>query len=653
MNVLKQLREQFEHILASYTDEPSTYAAMIKPAGDPRFGDYQANCAMPLAEKVGKDRREIAGELVAALDVAELCEKPEVAGPGFINLKLRDDALEAAVNSLVNDERLGVDQVAQPRKIIVDFSAPNVAKPMHVGHLRSTVIGDALYRILGFLGHDVSGDNHIGDWGTQFGMIIFGYKHFLDEAAFAEEPVTELSRLYRLVNQLSDYHASLLELPKLRDTLAERKQDLANAEQAADPQDKKAKKAIKQLSGQVAGLNEKIAAEEQKQAVVDNDPSLKALADAHPDIAVQARQETAKLHVGDAENRRLWEQFIPVCLEALQKIYDRLEIKFDKSLGESYYQPMLADVVADLEAKGIARESEAAVCVFVEGFDAPFIVQKTDGAYTYATTDLATVKYRVDELGADAIIYVVDARQGGHFQLLFESVRQWGYTDVELQHVSFGTIMGKNKRPYKTRSGDTVGLESLLDEAVAQAHRIVSENDDAKPGGAELDGADRQRIAEIVGLGGIKYADLHHNRESDYVFDWEKMLATNGDTATYMQYAYARVCGILRKADADREALRQSAGAIRIGHNAERQLALALIRFPEALEQAAAEYRPNFLTEYLFKTAGVFSTFYEHCPVAKAETDELRTSRLLLCDLTARTIAQGLSLLGIHTSEQM
>ncbi len=653
MNVLKQLRDQFESALNSYTDDAPQFAAMIKPAGDPKFGDYQANCAMPLGKQVGKNPRELAAELVASVDLDELCEPLEVAGPGFINLKLRDEWLETAINNLVNDERLGVESVVQPRNFIVDYSAPNVAKPMHVGHLRSTVIGAALYRILCSLGHNVVGDNHIGDWGTQFGMIIYGYKNFLDQSAYEEAPVLELSRLYRLVNQLSDYHAAAAELPQLRETLAEREDALTAAQQDADPKDKKAKKAVKQLTNQVVGLKDKIQAAEKKIATVDGDAKLKALADADPNIATAARNETAKLHAGDAENRALWDQFIPLCLEALQSVYDRLEIHFDKSLGESFYQPMLADVVADLQAKGIARESEAAICAFVEGFEAPFIVRKTDGAFTYATTDLATVKYRIEELKADAIIYVVDARQGEHFKLLFETVRKWGYDQTELQHVSFGTILGDDRRPFKTRSGDTVGLESLLDESIAKAYTIVSDNDDAKPSGAELDEPERRRIAEIVGLGGIKYADLHHNRDSDYVFNWDKMLATTGDTATYMQYAYARVCGILRRAEVDRESLRNSGATIQLSHNAERQLVLALLRFPEALAQAAAEYRPNYLTDYLFKTAGVFSGFYEHCPVAKAETDDLRNSRLLLCDLTARVIAQGLELLGIHTSERM
>ncbi|TWU13731.1 Arginine--tRNA ligase [Symmachiella macrocystis] len=653
MNVLKQLRDQFESALNSYTDDAPQFAAMIKPAGDPKFGDYQANCAMPLGKQVGKNPRELAAELVASVDLDELCEPLEVAGPGFINLKLRDEWLETAVNNLVNDERLGVEPVAQPRNFIVDYSAPNVAKPMHVGHLRSTVIGAALYRILCSLGHNVVGDNHIGDWGTQFGMIIYGYKHFLDQSAYEEAPVLELSRLYRLVNQLSDYHAAATQLPQLRETLAEREATLTAAQQDADPKDKKAKKAVKQLTNQVVGLQDKIKVAESKIATVGGDATLKALADADPQIATAARNETAKLHAGDAENRALWDQFIPLCLEALQSVYDRIEIHFDKSLGESFYQPMLADVVADLQAKGIARESEAAICAFVEGFDAPFIVRKTDGAFTYATTDLATVKYRIEELKADSIIYVVDARQGEHFKLLFETVRKWGYDQTELQHVSFGTILGDDRRPFKTRSGDTVGLESLLDESIAKAYTIVSDNDDAKPNGAELDEPERRRIAEIVGLGGIKYADLHHNRDSDYVFNWDKMLATTGDTATYIQYAFARVCGILRRAEVDRESLRQSGAVIRLSHESERLLILSLLRFPEALTQAAAEYRPNYLTEYLFKTAGVFSGFFEHCPVVNAETDDLRNSRLLLCDLTARVIAQGLELLGIHTSERM
>jgi len=293
------------------------------------------------------------------------------------------------------------------------------------------------------------------------------------------------------------------------------------------------------------------------------------------------------------------------------------------------------------------------VCVFIPGVEAPFIVRKSDGAFTYATTDLATIRYRVGKLTADAMLYVVDSRQSDHFKLLFETARRWGYDQVDFRHISFGTILDEKKQPYKTRSGDTVGLESLLDEGVAEARKIVDAGDDAKPEGRELDEAARARIAEAVGIGAIKYADLCQNRESDYVFSWAKMLATKGDTATYMQYAFARVCGIFRKGNIERQAVRQAGGAITLGASAERALALQLARFSEALDDAAAECRPNFLTQYLFQTANCFSTFFDECPVLKAETAELRASRLLLADLTARVIAQGLELLGIQTIEKM
>jgi arginyl-tRNA synthetase len=334
-------------------------------------------------------------------------------------------------------------------------------------------------------------------------------------------------------------------------------------------------------------------------------------------------------------------------------VYVRLGIEFDLSLGESFYQPLLAAVVDDLLARGIATKSEGAICVFIEGNDAPFIIRKKDGAFTYATTDLATIKHRAEILHADEILYVVDARQSEHFNLLFSTARRWNYDRTVYRHVSFGTILGEDKRPFKTRSGDTVGLESLLDEAVARARSIVDENDNAKPDGPELDDAARTAVAEAVGIGGIKYADLRHNRESDYVFSWEKMLATNGDTATYMQYAYARVCGIFRKGNVDRQTLRNDESGICLGAPEERALALRLSRFPEALDSVVVEYRPNLLTQYLFETANCFTTFYDRCPVLKDVDAETRTSRLLLCDLTARTLAKGLELLGIQACDQM
>ncbi|MEX0703318.1 MAG: arginine--tRNA ligase [Planctomycetales bacterium] len=658
MNILAHLRQRFAAALRAIgVDDPAEFAAMVKPAQDPRFGDFQANCAMPLGKRLGKPPREVAAELVARLDVADLCGPLDpaaaIAGPGFINLRLRDDWLEQRVDQLCGDARLGVVRAANPRKIVVDYSAPNVAKPMHVGHLRSTVIGDAIGRVLRFLGHTVVGDNHIGDWGTQFGMILFGYKHFRDDEAYREHPVDELARLYRLVNTLSDYHETRAALPEMRRRLEQRREDLAAAEALGTPADKAAKKALQDLRDAVAEQSQEIADAERKIAGIDDEPLLKPLADAHPDIAEQARQETARLHAGDPQNLALWNEFVPQCLQAIQSVYDRLDVRFDTTLGESHFQPMLAAVVDDLLAPGIARESDGAICVFIDGHEAPFIVRKSDGAFTYATTDLATIRYRVEELGADEILYVVDARQSEHFQLLFATARKWGYDRTLFRHVSFGTVLGDDRRPFKTRSGDIVGLESLIDEAISRARAIVDANDDAKPDGPELDGATRGEVAEAVGVGGVKHADLRHNRDSDYVFDWDKMLAMTGNTATYMQYAYARIRGIFRKGGLDADALRDSGERVRLTQPAERALSLQLARFAEAVEDVVVDHRPNVLTDYLFATANAFSTFYEECHVLKAEDEATRRSRLLVCDLAARVLERGLALLGIRACERM
>jgi arginyl-tRNA synthetase len=656
MNVLAQLRIRFQNALAALAGDPAAYAAMVKPAQDTRFGDYQANCAMPLAKERKVNPRDLAQEIVARLDVADLCEPPEVAGPGFINLRLRDAWLEAAANDIAGDDRLGVPSAQSPRTYVVDYSAPNVAKPMHVGHLRSTVIGAALYRLAAFLGHRAISDNHIGDWGTQFGMIIFGYKHFLDAAAFQKDAVGELARLYRLVNQLSEYHEAAGEIERQTSLAAEKRAYLAARETPANEsgamKDKAAQKDLGKLRNELAELERGIAALRARRAAVEQHESLRTLAAAHPNIAQDARAETAKLHAGDEENRRLWEHFVPMCLEALQGVYRRLGVTFDYALGESFYQPMLEVVVEDLAKRGLARESQGAMCVFIQGNEAPFIIRKADGAFNYATTDLATIKYRAEKFDADAILYVVDARQSEHFRLLFETARRWGYSTIDFEHVSFGTVLGEDRRPFKTRSGDTVGLESLLDEAVARAREIVDANDDAKES-PELDEAARADVAEAVGIGGIKYADLRHNRESDYVFSWEKMLAKTGDTATYIQYSYARISGIFRKGNVQPAVLRERGARVRFTHPAERALGLQLLRFAETLEAAAAECRPNILTQYLFETANSFSTFYENCPVLPERDEETRSSRLLLCLLTARVLAQGLELLGIRTCEQM
>lgn len=649
MNFLAELRSRLRTALAKLTDSPDTYVEMLKPTSDGKFGDFQANCAMPLAKQRKLPPRDVAAELIAKLEVSDLCEVPEIAGPGFINFRLKTDRLIQATEQLARNDRLGVVPVESPRTFIVDFSSPNVAKPMHVGHLRSTVIGNALCRVLKFLGHRVLSDNHVGDWGTQFGMIIYGYKHFRDADAYQKAPVAELARLYRLVNQLSDYHDLVSELPKQVEKLPAMVQALSATKSAAaaNPADKDAARAVRKLEQEVKDLQDGIESAKKKIAAVESDPSLKPLAVAHPQIAELARRETARLHAGDVENKQLWDRFVPQCLTALESVYQRFGIRFDMTLGESWYNPMLAGIVDELKRKHLAVESAGAVCVFIEGNDAPFIVQKADGAFTYATTDLATIRYRVESLHADACLYVVDSRQSEHFQLLFSTAKKLGYDKTEFSHVSFGTVLGPDRRPYKTRSGDTVGLESLLDEAVQNARQIVDVNS------GHLPEAERARVAEMVGMGAIIYVDLHHNRDSDYVFSWDKMLATTGDTATYIQYAYARVCGILRKGEIDAVTLRAAGYPILLTNAHERALALQLNRLSEAVADVAVDYRPNLLTQYLFETANVFAQFFEHCPVLRAESEELRHSRFVLCDATARVLKQGLDLLGIGVAEQM
>jgi len=392
---------------------------------------------------------------------------------------------------------------------------------------------------------------------------------------------------------------------------------------------------------------------ERKVAQVEQSPELARLAAVHPNLESRVQAETAKLHAGDPENRRLWQEFLPHCLAELDRIYQRLGVRFDYTLGESFYQDRLAGLVEDLLARGLACISDGAACIFLEGFDIPMIIRKQDGAFLYATTDLATLQYRMETWKPDAILYVVDHRQSLHFQQLFAAARLLGYKEVELQHISFGTVLGEDGRPFKTREGDLVGLESLLEEAVARALKIVSENDDAKPDGPELSPAERAEIAERVGIGAVKYADLAQNRTSDYVFSYSKMLALSGNTSAYMQYAYARVRSIFRKGGVDPERLRTSGAPILLPTKPERDLCLALLRFGETLELALEDYRPNLLTAYLYDLANRYSVFFEQCPVLKAETDSLRTSRLLLCDLTARTIQKGLELLGIEVVERM
>ena len=663
MNVLALLRDRFAAALTRLgieTTELPALIALVLPSQDAKFGDYQANCAMPLGKRLGRPPRDIAAQLVEQLDVADVCEPPAIAGPGFINLRLKDDWLAAQIAAAGADaDRVGVPPATHLKTIVVDYSSPNVAKPMHVGHIRSTVIGDALYRILKFLGHRTISDNHLGDWGTQIGMIIYGFKHFRDDAALERSAIDELTRLYKLVNSLVEYHEIRNEkIPAVERRIAETEQQVAGAKSDPPSNDskeaKQAAKRLRQIEGQLADLRSDLGTLHAKLNAVARDSQLSRLAAEYANIGQQVLLETARLHSGDATNVELWRKFLPACLVDIEGIYKRVGVSFDHTLGESFYQDRLRGVVKDLAEKGLATESDGAICVFLDGYDVPMIVQKQDGAFLYATSDLATIQYRMNEWRPDAILYVVDHRQSLHFEQLFAAARLWGYRDVELQHVAFGTVLGDDGKPFKTRTGASVGLASLLDEAVERAYAIVSQNDDARPE-RHLSEEERRQVAERIGIGAIKYADLAHNRTSDYVFSYDKMLAMTGNTATYMQYSYARVRSIFAKGGVDQSAIRnpQSEIGISLATPQEQALAIGLIQFSEALDRVVADYRPNHLTAYLFDLATRYSDFFENCPVLRAESAELRTSRLLLCDLTARTIKLGLNLLGIDVVERM
>lgn len=665
MSILRELKRRFQDVLCAWVEDPTELLEMIRPSQEARFGDYQANLAMPLGKKLGRPPRAMAAELARRLDVADMCETPEIAGPGFINFRLRDTWLAEQLSRAVADLRLGVPLVSVPRTYVIDYSAPNVAKPMHVGHIRSTVIGDCLCRMLRFMGHCVTSDNHIGDWGTQFGMILYGYKHFLDQENYHRQPVQELARLYRLVRMLMDYQEAKAKLAsgELQDQVQQLQKQLQETRSVSSAAAKtkgskpsgtqKDVSLLRRLEKQLEQLQEEQQEQQAKLARVEQSPELTRLAAEHPNMESRVLAETAKLHAGDPENRRLWQEFLPHCLAELDRVYKRLGVQFDYTLGESFYHDRLAELVEDLLDRNLAQISDGAVCIFLEGFAAPMIIRKQDGAFLYATTDLATLRYRMENWHPDAILYVVDHRQSLHFAQLFAAARLLGYSNVELQHISFGTVLGEDGRPLKTREGDLIGLESLLDEAVCRALQIVSQNDDAKPDGPELSAQERVEIAERVGIGAVKYADLAQNRTSDYVFSYPKMLAMNGNTAAYLQYAYARVRSIFRKGGVEPESLRSTQAPLLISSGPERNLALALLRFGEALELALQDYRPNLLTSYLFDLANRYSSFFEECPVLKAPTDSLRMSRLLLCDLTARTLQKGLELLGIKVVERM
>ena len=619
MNLLQTLRDAFRAAAPEGSD-PDAFASAVRPSNDPKFGDYQANGCMAIAKRQKLNPETLARQVAEAVDLSPLADRPEVAR-GFVNVRLRDDWIAAALGELLTDDRLGLRPSEEPLTVVVDFSSPNVAKPMHVGHIRSITIGNALAELFEALGHRVIRDNHLGDWGTQFGMILRAWKREGDEAAYETDPVGELARLYkgeqatiRRGEQLAEKFAKPLRLQ------AEGKADEAEA-----------------LFQKLGGGND---------FAPDLVTVLARIAEGR-ETAEAARAETAALHEGDPTNRALWSRFMPACLAALDLIYQRLGIRFDHQLGESHYDPMLPAVVADLEAKGLAETSEGALIVPVRATPAPFLIRKRDGAYNYATTDLATIKYRVEHWDPDLILYVVDTRQSDHFKALFEVARRWGFDRPDYQHVAFGAILGNDRRPIKTRSGDSIGLESLLDESVVRARKVVDANS------PDLPDSERAEVAETVGLSAIKYADLAQNRLSDYVFDWDRMLALQGNTATYLQYAYARVASIFRKGEVDPEALRTTKPAIRLGEPAERALGLHLLRMPEAIEQAAFDLKPNIWTDYLYGLAEAFSTFFEVCPVLKAPDPETRSSRLAVCDLTARTLKFGLARLSIPIVERM
>ena len=584
MNTPRQEMEARVARAAERLFSPVPPGPYVRPCPDPRHGDFQTNLALVQAKEAKVPPREVAAQLIAALAVQDIAETPEIAGPGFLNFRLRPEYLAEQVRIRAADARLGVPVVEKPQTIVVDYSGPNIAKEMHVGHLRSTVLGDALARLFVFLGHTVIADNHIGDWGTGFGMILFGYKRDGDVEKLRHDPFGHLEAIYRQVQEET----------KTDETVRE-----------------------------------------------------------------AARRELVLLQQGDVKNRELWEQFRTYSLAALEVIYQRLGVQFDHSLGESFYNDMLPGVVADLEKKGLARESEGAVAIFSggtlppkddpfivtekDGFrDNPLLVRKSDGGYNYATTDLATIRYRHDQFHADRVLYVVDGRQQMHFRQLFDAARRWGYDGMRFEHVWFGTILGPDKKPFKSREGENVKFRALLDEAEERAGKIISEK---RP---ELGEHERTTLARVVGLGALKYADLAQNRNLDYVFNWEKLLAFDGNTAPYVQNAYVRIRAIFRKAG-----LAEAPPAeVILAEPAELALARKLLDFGDSLLISAEECRPHYLCLYLFELATLFHKFYEACPVLTSEAP-VRDSRLVLCELTARTLRQGLYLLGIETVEQM
>ncbi|QLO43117.1 arginine--tRNA ligase [Citrobacter freundii] len=577
MNIQALLSEKVRQAMIA-AGAPADCEPQVRQSAKVQFGDYQANGMMAVAKKLGMAPRQLAEQVLTHLDLNGIASKVEIAGPGFINIFLDPAFLAQHVQQALASDRLGV---AQPEKqtVVVDYSAPNVAKEMHVGHLRSTIIGDAAVRTLEFLGHKVIRANHVGDWGTQFGMLIAWLEKQQQENA-GEMALADLEGFYR---------------------------------------------------------------------------DAKKHYDEDEEFAERARSYVVKLQGGDAYFREMWRKLVDITMSQNQLTYDRLNVTLtrDDVMGESLYNPMLPGIVADLKAKGLAVESEGATVVFLdeyknkEGEPMGVIIQKKDGGYLYTTTDIACAKYRYETLHADRVLYYIDSRQHQHLMQAWTIVRKAGYVpdSVPLEHHMFGMMLGKDGKPFKTRAGGTVKLADLLDEALERARRLVAEKNPDMPAD-EL-----EKLANAVGIGAVKYADLSKNRTTDYIFDWDNMLAFEGNTAPYMQYAYTRVLSVFRKADIDESAL--ASAKVIISEDREAQLAARLLQFEETLTVVAREGTPHVMCAYLYDLAGLFSGFYEHCPILSAESEDIRNSRLKLAQLTAKTLKLGLDTLGIETVERM
>ncbi|MGI2930517.1 arginine--tRNA ligase [Vibrio fluvialis] len=577
MNIQALINDKVSQALEA-AGAPAGSPAAVRQSAKPQFGDYQANGVMGVAKQLGTNPREFAQKVIDVLDLDGIASKTEIAGPGFINIFLSEEFLAKQADAALADERLGVAQEAQ-QTIVADYSAPNVAKEMHVGHLRSTIIGDAVVRTLEFLGHKVIRANHIGDWGTQFGMLIANLERVQQESGEVSMELSDLEAFYRESKKLYDEDA---------------------------------------------------------------------------EFAERARNYVVKLQGGDAFCLDMWKKLVDVTMIQNQRNYDRLNVSLtrDDVMGESMYNDMLPGIVADLKQKGLAQEDDSAQVVFLEEFKNKdgepmgVIIQKRDGGFLYTTTDIACAKYRYETLGADRVLYFIDSRQHQHLMQAWTIVRKAGYVPeaVTLEHHAFGMMLGKDGRPFKTRAGGTVRLADLLDEAEERAKALIeSKNPD-------LDADEKAEIATTVAMAAVKYADLSKHRTTDYVFDWDNMLAFEGNTAPYMQYAYTRVASIFAKAGVSPDNL---TGDIKITEEKEKALIAKLLQFEEAVQSVSREGQPHILCSYLFELAGQFSSFYEACPILIAEDESLKQSRLKLAALTAKTIKQGLSLLGINTLERM